>query len=302
MTTEIREITPENRNTVLALRVGHGQEGFVETVEQCLRDAEECQHYHPVAIYVDGAPVGFAMYGYFPKEGGGRVWMDRLLIDARFQGRGYGRSALEQLLEFLTDRFGCEEIYLSIYPENTRALKLYREYGFEFNGELDFHGEQVMVRRKRKTDDFALEEVCAGNLYRYDAFHELFETELSQYQSRIVPRENAEAVRWYFIVCGGVDVGSVWLEKPAGAAGASPSASLGIFLAAQECRGQGLGGAVIREVIRRDAEKLGVREILLNVREDNPRARACYSAVGFRETGRYLAANGVPAIHMSLEL
>ena len=39
------------------------------------------------------------MYGFFWEYlPFGRLWLDRLLIDRRFQGRGYGRAALAALL------------------------------------------------------------------------------------------------------------------------------------------------------------------------------------------------------------
>ena len=40
------------------------------------------------------------MYGFFWEYlPFGRLWLDRLLIDRRFQGRGYGRAALAALLD-----------------------------------------------------------------------------------------------------------------------------------------------------------------------------------------------------------
>lgn len=40
---------------------------------------------------------------------------------------------------------GCNEIYLSVYESNARAISMYKRRGFEFNGELDAKGELVMV-------------------------------------------------------------------------------------------------------------------------------------------------------------
>ena len=40
------------------------------------------------------------MYGFFWEYlPFGRLWLDRLLIDRRFQGRGYGRAALAAMLD-----------------------------------------------------------------------------------------------------------------------------------------------------------------------------------------------------------
>ena len=86
-------ITSQNREIALNLKIADSQHGFIESVQQCLSEADRCKRWHPVGIYDGDTMVGFAMYGffweYFPA---GRVWMDRLLIDKRHQGKGYGKG------------------------------------------------------------------------------------------------------------------------------------------------------------------------------------------------------------------
>ena len=105
MPLSVTPITSQNRREALSLRVAAGQEGFIESVSQCLSEADENPVWHPLGIYDRGTMVGFSMYGFFPMESApeGRLWLDRLLIDRRFQGRGYGRAALAALLERLRD-------------------------------------------------------------------------------------------------------------------------------------------------------------------------------------------------------
>lgn len=86
----IRPVTAERLPAVLALRVAPGQEGFIETTAQCLAEAAEEPTWRPVALCDGGQVVGFAMYGRFRNRR--RVWLDRLLIDRAYQGRGYGRA------------------------------------------------------------------------------------------------------------------------------------------------------------------------------------------------------------------
>lgn len=148
MNLKIEPITPRNRADVLALSVAPGQRGFIEPTAQCLLEAERLSLWRPVGIYDGDLPVGFAMYGLFPDEGeDGRVWLDRLLIDRRYQGRHYGEGALLLLLERLSAEYGRATVYLSLYPDNHLARKLYLRHGFAFNGESDEHGELVMVKR-----------------------------------------------------------------------------------------------------------------------------------------------------------
>lgn len=151
MEIQIRPVTAENRQELLRLEVRKEQEGYIESVEACLAEAHERSDWKPAGIYDGKALVGFAMYGFFeeypPK---GRVWLDRILIDRRFQGKGYGREAVKSLLRRLEEEYGAEEIYLSVVKGNQAAEKLYEGFGFIYNGERDTHGEYVMVLNKKK--------------------------------------------------------------------------------------------------------------------------------------------------------
>ena len=142
----LKPITKQNRAEALALHVAKGQEGFVESVAQCLKEADEYDVWRPVALYVEGEMVGFAMYGFFPMYlPAGRVWMDRLLIDERFQHKGYGKAAMQLLLEQLKVEYGDQPVYLSVVPGNDMARKLYASLGFLELEEKDVHGENVMI-------------------------------------------------------------------------------------------------------------------------------------------------------------
>lgn len=148
MSISLREVTEDNKEEVLQIQVKETQSGYIETVEACLEEAKRCKMYKPVGLYVDESVVGFAMYGFFPEEGdNGRVWMDRLLIDSSFQGKGLGTLSLEALLERLRREFNCEEVYLSVYEDNVVAINMYEKAGFCFNGERDENGEKVMVKK-----------------------------------------------------------------------------------------------------------------------------------------------------------
>ncbi|KTD88685.1 GNAT family N-acetyltransferase [Paenibacillus etheri] len=148
-TIRITPVTEENNSAVLALKVSENQKTYIETPEQCLQEAYECPYYKPVGLYYDDELVGFAMYGWFPEyddgNSEGRVWLDRFLIDERYQGQGFGRLMLQSLLAHLASEYQCNKIFLSIYDNNEHALRLYKKFGFKYNGELDFNGEKVMV-------------------------------------------------------------------------------------------------------------------------------------------------------------
>jgi [ribosomal protein S18]-alanine N-acetyltransferase len=73
---------------------------------------------------------------------------------------------------------------------------------------------------------------------------------------------------------------------------------------AAEARGRGVGRALLAELLV-EAERRGVRELFLEVRADNPVARALYESVGFSEIGvrpRYYQPEDVDAVVMKKEL
>lgn len=144
----IQPVTDSNRDAVLHLQVTPDQQRHIETTAECLAEAAGEARWHPVALKADGTLVGFAMYGAFPAwitpEAGEQVWLDRLLIDARHQGHGYGERALALLLAHLQAQYGTDTIYLSVYADNDIAIRLYQKYGFAFTGGVDTKGEKVM--------------------------------------------------------------------------------------------------------------------------------------------------------------
>ncbi|WP_211749863.1 GNAT family N-acetyltransferase [Paenibacillus sp. Marseille-Q4541] len=148
MNISLREVTEDNKKDILQIQVKEAQSGYIETVEDCLAEAAVCRMYKPVGLYLGELLVGFAMYGFFPEEGKqGRAWMDRLVIDASYQGQGLGTVMLEALIEKLISEYDCEQVYLSVYEDNVVAIRMYEKAGFCFNGERDEKGEKIMVKK-----------------------------------------------------------------------------------------------------------------------------------------------------------
>lgn len=146
MNLRFEKINSTNREQVELLHLLPEQEGFIESVHECLEEADERKEWRPVAIYDNSTLVGFAMYGFFSQpSSAGQAWLDRLLIDSRYQGSGYGKLAVSALLNRIQTEYQCREVYLSVYEDNIGAIRLYEKIGFQFNGELDTKGEKIMV-------------------------------------------------------------------------------------------------------------------------------------------------------------
>jgi diamine N-acetyltransferase len=149
----LRPIDTKNYREALSLSVAPDQERFVASNRQSLADAYVWRDAaEPYAVYADDQMVGFAMLFPLaedvprypvPADATLRGYMlVRLMIDARFQGRGYGRDALAAIVDTVRGQ-GLGKIRLSLVPENEQALEFYRRNGFAETGEI-VEGEIVM--------------------------------------------------------------------------------------------------------------------------------------------------------------
>jgi len=129
---ELREVTPANFAECIGLKVLPEQQAFVATNVYSLAEAKADQSLQPRAVYAGDDMVGFVMYGRDPSDG--RCWVVRLMVDHRYQGRGYGRAAMLAAMEALRAYPDCHEIWVSYEPHNSRAQALYRSLGFEERG------------------------------------------------------------------------------------------------------------------------------------------------------------------------
>ena len=145
----LREVSEANISAVEQLRVRAGQEMFVDDVVHSLAEAKNKPALRPWyrAVYADETPVGFLMICDGVPFGDESIrwpyYLWRMLIDGRYQGRGYGRSALDRLVEYLRMRPGAEELVTSTVPGEGSPLGFYLRYGFEETGEW-FDHEQVL--------------------------------------------------------------------------------------------------------------------------------------------------------------
>ena len=143
----LRPITQSNRDAVEALRVAAAQQPFVSSVADSLREASE----HPGAraifwgVYAGDTPVGFVMIAdevEGPPYLSQYLW--KLLIDERYQRRGYGTATLDLIVEYFRGRPGVDVVWTSAGQGNAGPIPFYERYGFEQTGEL--WGDEVKLR------------------------------------------------------------------------------------------------------------------------------------------------------------
>jgi diamine N-acetyltransferase len=135
----LQPLNDANRAELEALRVSEAQREFVSSVAGSLLEAAE----HPAAraicwgLYDDDVPVGFVMIADEvdgPPYIAQFLW--KLLIDERYQRRGYGTAALDLVVEYFRSRPGVEVMWTSAGEGDGSPIPFYERYGFERTGEM----------------------------------------------------------------------------------------------------------------------------------------------------------------------
>lgn len=148
MAISLRPITKENWVQCAELQVGEGQENFVMPNVWSLAQAGVDPRRIPLAIYDDETMVGFIMYNREPLDDG-TYRISRVLIDRTYQGKGYGRAAVREVIERMRQIPDCKEITLEYSPHNRVAQHLYTILGFEPVGSAWYGDIEEVVTRLR---------------------------------------------------------------------------------------------------------------------------------------------------------
>ncbi len=139
---ELREVTGETVRAICRLEVAPEQTAFVAPNAVSFAEA----YFEPKAwfraIYADDEPVGFAMLSIDPEKPEYYLW--RLMIAADRQRRGYGRAALELIVQHVRTLPRATELLVSWVPADGGPEPFYRGLGFVPTGEI--HEGEVVAR------------------------------------------------------------------------------------------------------------------------------------------------------------
>jgi diamine N-acetyltransferase len=146
----LREISAVNRDEIERLTVTVDQAHYVASVTDSLSEAAATPQARPWyrAAYSDETPVGFVMISDGIPDGHpellGPYFLWLLLIDTSWQGRGFGRAALDLVVSYVRKRPDARVLLTSIRPGSVGSPRgFYLTYGFRTTGQM-FDGEEVL--------------------------------------------------------------------------------------------------------------------------------------------------------------
>jgi diamine N-acetyltransferase len=135
MQLRLEPITSDNWRKAIKLNVDESQRSFVAPNYYSIIEAMfEPEHLFAYAVYDGDEMVGFTMHGSDPTDPENRYWIIRLMVDQKFQRRGYGRAIMENVIGTLKQTLDRDALYISFEPENAVARALYSSLGFQDTG------------------------------------------------------------------------------------------------------------------------------------------------------------------------
>lgn len=151
---EIHPVTKDNWHALIDLKVRDDQKNFVASNLYSIAQSQFGDEYEghwdlfAYGIYDGDEPVGFLMYGLNFQHPQQQAFIQRLMVDARFQGKGYGRFGMQKMLEIFRADERIKEVGISYEPENDVARKLYATLGFIETGRIIEEEVEAILKLK----------------------------------------------------------------------------------------------------------------------------------------------------------
>lgn len=139
---QLKPVDRDNWRAMVRLSTRPGQEHFVSSPAWSLagcyvRKYGDNYEYLPMVISDGDTIVGYVTL-VCDGTSGDDYWIDDIVIDAIYQGRGFGRAAMKLVLAMIPKRYPkCRVIKLTCFRGNDSAAALYKSLGFEPTGEMD---------------------------------------------------------------------------------------------------------------------------------------------------------------------
>lgn len=139
---KLKDVNEENFWDIIGLEVAEEQAELIVSNAISIAQSKVQPECIPMGIYHNETAVGFLMYCVDRDDN--EYWIYRLMIDTKNQSKGYGREAMEQLLEIIKKDKSRNKIFLGVDKSGIASVKLYESLGFKFNGQV-FGKEHIML-------------------------------------------------------------------------------------------------------------------------------------------------------------
>ena len=124
----LKEITSKNLKSIIDLNVKDDQKDYVASNSVSIAQGHYSNSAWFKGIFNDNRPVGFVMLDLIEEEYKCFLW--RFMIDHKYQGKGFGKIALTQVIDFVRSLNLYTYIATSYVPAENGAGGFYKNFGF----------------------------------------------------------------------------------------------------------------------------------------------------------------------------
>ena len=135
----LRDITKKNLFSIIDLNVREDQKDQVASNSVSIAQAHYSKSAWFKGIFNNDIAVGFVMLDLIKEENKCFLW--RFMIDEKHQGKGYGKLALNQVIDWVRSLEIFEKIRTSYVPTKNGADGFYEKFGFIETGKLEDSNE-----------------------------------------------------------------------------------------------------------------------------------------------------------------
>ncbi|HEL2051083.1 TPA: GNAT family N-acetyltransferase [Streptococcus suis] len=128
-------VNKDNFDQVLDLEVAPKDQRRVASVEYSLAQAwlyRDSEVLFPYAVKSGQLTVGFLLLSYQPMENSYYIW--RLLIDQKYQNRGYGKEVIRHILSLAKEDSSCQKVSVNYVIGNHKMRYILEKLGFQSVG------------------------------------------------------------------------------------------------------------------------------------------------------------------------
>ena len=135
----------DDGNWRIPLKVSKQQEAYIGNTNSILARAYAYRNSRSQAFLIceDETPVGMGLY--YDCEPMDSYDLSHIFIDEQFQRKGYGRAAIELVLEAMRKDGKFDKVVLRYIEGNDTAKNLYASFGFI---ETDRDGDEIIMELK----------------------------------------------------------------------------------------------------------------------------------------------------------
>ena len=123
------EFHPSHYEAVVRL-LGQLTSREINFTEDDYRRLIESPHSHLFLLFEDDAVAGMLTVGTYLSPTGSKAWIEDVVIDVAFRGRGLGRQLVSYAIDYCRQQ-GVDTLYLTSTPKRIAANALYQSLGFE---------------------------------------------------------------------------------------------------------------------------------------------------------------------------